>query len=65
MLADYTAFNQDSDSIWAGRQAGGPVGRPRRAADVSRHAGKDYKVSYLVAGEYKGFETDPERLVEV
>lgn len=61
-LADYTAFNQDSASI-------GQVGKQKdqweaRAARLMFRGtlGKDYKISYLVAGEYKGFESDPESL---
>src|SRR6266702_3811166 len=53
-LADYTAFNQDSASI-------GQVGKQKdqweaRAARlmVRGTIGKDYKIGYLVAGEYKG-----------
>jgi len=62
VLADYTAFNQDSDSI-------GQVGHQKdqweaRAARLMFRGtiGKDYKISYLVAAEYKGFETEPEDL---
>jgi phosphate-selective porin OprO and OprP len=61
-LADYTAFNQDSDSI-------GQVGKQKdqweaRAARLMFRGtiGKDYKVNYLFAGEYKGFESEPEEL---
>lgn len=61
-LADYTAFNQDRDSL-------GQVGQQKdqweaRAARlmVRGTLGMDYKVGYLVAAEYKGFETDPEDL---
>jgi phosphate-selective porin OprO/OprP len=62
VLADYTAFNQDSDSL-------GQVGHQKdqweaRAARLMFRGtiGKDYKISYLVAAEYKGFETEPEDL---
>jgi len=61
-LADYTAFNQDSASI-------GQVGRQEdqweaRAARLMFRGtlGTDYKVGYLIAGEYKGFESEPEEL---
>ncbi len=61
-LADYTAFHQDRDSL-------GQVGQQKdqweaRAARLMFRGtvGKDYKISYLVAGEYKGFETEPESL---
>jgi phosphate-selective porin OprO and OprP len=59
VLADYSAFHQDSDSI-------GQVGNQEdqweaRAARLMFRGtlGRDYKVGYLVAGEYKGFDTDP------
>ena len=59
LLADYTAFHQDADSL-------AQVGKQKdqwdaRAARLMFHGtlGQDYKISYLVAGEYKGFESDP------
>lgn len=62
LLADYTSFNQDSASI-------GQVGSQQdqweaRAARLMFRGtlGKDYKVNYLLAGEYKGFESDPGQL---
>ena len=62
LLADYTAFNQDSASL-------GQVGRQQdqweaRAARLMFRGtiGTDYKVGYLVAGEYKGFESEPQEL---
>jgi len=62
LLADYTAFDQDADSV-------GQVGTQEdrweaRAARLMFRGtlGKDYKVGYLLAGEYKGFETEPEDL---
>ena len=62
LLADYTAFNQDSVSI-------GQVGKQKdqweaRAARLMLRGtiGTDYQISYLVAAEYKGFETAPEDL---
>lgn len=61
-LADYTAFNQDNASL-------GQVGQQKdqweaRAARLMFRGtiGTDYKIGYLLAGEYKGFETDPEDL---
>ena len=62
LLADYTAFNQNSASI-------GQVGSQKdqweaRAARLMFRGtiGTDYQISYLLAGEYKGFESDPESL---
>jgi len=59
-LADYTSFSQDTASV-------AQVGKQQsqwdcRAARLMFRGtiGEDYKVNYLVAGEYKGFETDPE-----
>lgn len=61
-LADYTAFSQDSDSIaQVGRQKDQWEARAARLM-VRGTIGKDYKVGYLVAAEYKGFETEPETL---
>jgi phosphate-selective porin OprO and OprP len=60
LIADYTAFNQNSKSV-------SQVGTQKdqwdcRSARLMLHGtfGRDYKVGYLVAGEYKGFESDPE-----
>ena len=62
LLADYTAFNQDGESIaQVGRQQDQWEARAARLM-FRGTLGTDYKVSYLVAGEYKGFETDPEEL---
>lgn len=59
LIADYTAFHQDAASL-------AQVGKQQdqwddRAARLMFHGtlGQDYKISYLVAGEYKGFESDP------
>lgn len=58
-IADYTAFHQDSESVsqvhkqhdqWEARAA---------RAMLRGTIGTDYKIGYLVAAEYKGFETDP------
>jgi phosphate-selective porin OprO/OprP len=62
MLADSTAFNQDSDSL---AQVGAQKDQweARAARLMFRGAiGTEYKVSYLFAAEYKGFETEPEDL---
>jgi phosphate-selective porin OprO and OprP len=58
-IADYTAFSQDAASIsQVGKQK--DQWDPRAARLMFRGTlGKDYKVSYLVAGEYKGFDSDP------
>ncbi len=62
LLADYTAFYQDSESVaQVGRQQDQWEARAARLM-VRGTLGTDYKVSYLVAGEYKGFETEPEEL---
>ena len=59
LLADYTAFSQDSKSV-------GQVGTQKdqwdaRAARLMLHGtiGDSYKIGYLFAAEYKGFDTDP------
>ena len=59
VIADYSAFGQDPESV-------SQVGRQRdqwddRAARLM-FRGNLGKVNYLLAGEYKGFETDPEDL---
>ena len=61
-LADYTAFIQDSDSI--GQVSTQENQWEARAARLILRGtlGADYKVGYLIAGEYKGFETEPEDL---
>lgn len=62
LLEDYSAFSQDSESV-------AQVGKQKdqwetRAARLMFRGtiGKDYQVGYLIAGEYKGFETEPENL---
>ena len=58
-LADYTAFHQDSASLsQVGSQKDQWEARAARLM-IRGTIGEDYKISYLVAGEYKGFETDP------
>lgn len=59
LLVDYNAFHQDADSLaQVGRQPDGWDDRSLRAM-VRGTLGKDYKFSYLIAGEYKGFDTEP------
>jgi phosphate-selective porin OprO/OprP len=61
-LADYTAFNQDDVNVG---QVGGQKDQwEARAARLMLRGtlGKDYKIGYLVAAEYNGFETEPEDL---
>lgn len=59
LLGDYTAFSQDSVNI-------AQVGEQRdrwevRAARIQLlgHVGSHFKVRYQIAGEYKGFDGDP------
>jgi len=59
VLLDYTHFDQDAASL-------GQVGKQEsqwqaRASRLMAHGtlGSDYKVGYLVAAEYKGFDSDP------
>jgi len=62
MLVDYNAFQQDANSLaQVGRQPDGWDDRSERVM-VRGTTGQDYKISYLIAGEYKGFETEPEDL---
>jgi phosphate-selective porin OprO and OprP len=59
LIGDYTAVNQDAASL---AQVGPQDDRWQiRAARLMLRGsiGRDYKVGYLVAGEYKGFESDP------
>jgi len=61
-LADYTAFSQNQTSI---SQVGVQENKlEARAARLMLHGtlGQHYKAGYLVAGEYKGFESEPEDL---
>ena len=61
-LADYTAFHQDADSVaQVGSQKDQWEARAARLM-IRGTIGKEYKIGYLVAGEYKGFESDPESL---
>ncbi len=62
LIADYTAFSQDEANL-------SQVGTHRnewddRAARLMFRGGLG-KVNYLVAGEYKGFDTDPETTWQV
>jgi phosphate-selective porin OprO and OprP len=59
LIGDYTAVNQDAASL---AQVGPQDDQWQiRAARLMLRGsiGRDYKVGYLVAGEYKGFESDP------
>lgn len=59
VMLDYTAFNQDAASLaQVGHQAS--QWQPR-AARLMAHGtiGSAYQASYLLAAEYKGFDTDP------
>jgi phosphate-selective porin OprO/OprP len=61
-IADYTTFSQDHTSI---SQVGQQENKlEARAARLMLHGtlGQDYKAGYLVAAEYKGFESEPEDL---
>lgn len=61
-IADYTAFTQDQTSrAQVGKQKDQWDARAARLM-VRGTMGKDYKIGYLIAGEYKGFETDPDDL---
>jgi phosphate-selective porin OprO/OprP len=64
-ILDYWWYHQDQNSI-------AQVGKESdewdiRAARLILHGtlGADYKVFYLIAGEYKGFESDPENLWQI
>lgn len=62
LLADYTDFDQDNTSIGqVGKQQDQWEARAARAM-FRGTVGTGYKVSYLLAAEYKGFETEPEDL---
>lgn len=60
LIADYTAFDQDAESVaQVGPQRDQWDDRAARAM-LRGTLGLNYKVSYLIAAEYKGFESDPE-----
>ena len=62
VLVDYTAFNQDHNSIaQVGKQDDQWEARAARLM-FRGTLGTEYKVGYLVAAEYKGFATDAEDL---
>lgn len=62
VLVDYTAFGQDETSLaQVGQQESQWAARAARLMFAGTIGGS-YKVTYLVAGEYKGFESDPETL---
>lgn len=61
-LVDHSAFVQDEQSLaQVGRQEDQWDARSMRLM-LRGTFGTQHKVSYLVAGEYKGFETEPENL---
>jgi len=61
-LVDYTGFSQDAASIdQVGTQDSRWDARSLRLM-LRGTVGSSYTVRYLVAGEYKGFESDPENL---
>ncbi|HUK20728.1 MAG TPA: porin [Gemmatimonadales bacterium] len=61
-LEDYSAFSQDSNNLaQVGRQDNQWELRSLRLI-LHGTLGTGYKVRYYVAGEYKGFETEPENL---
>ena len=65
MLVDHTSFVQDDNSV---EQVGPQEDQwePRSARLMFRGTlGAQHKVAYLVAGEYKGFESEPELLWNV
>lgn len=59
LIGDYTTVSQDAASVeQVGTQA--DRGQVRAARLMMRGGiGRAYRVGYLVAGEYKGFESDP------
>jgi phosphate-selective porin OprO/OprP len=58
-IPDYTAFSQDANSLsQVGRQQDQWDDRAVRLM-VGGTIGDPQKVGYLIAGEYKGFDTDP------
>jgi len=60
LIADYTAVGQDAISVsQVGAQESGWAARAARLM-FSGTIGGAYKVHYLVAGEYKGFESNPD-----
>jgi phosphate-selective porin OprO and OprP len=59
LLLDYNAFRQDADSVaQVGEQKDQWDDRSFRGM-VRGTIGGDYKIAYLIAAEYKGFETEP------
>lgn len=65
LLGDYTAFSQDANSVsQVGRQENKTEFRAFRLM-VRGTIGREYKVRYLVAGEYNGFDTDPDKRWEL
>ena len=65
LIEDYSAFTQDAASIsQIGAQEDQWDPRSGRLM-LSGTIGDSYKVRYLVAGEYKGFDSDPEETWQV
>ncbi|MBL9136149.1 MAG: hypothetical protein JNK85_09790 [Verrucomicrobiales bacterium] len=61
-IADYSAFLQDDASVTqVGKQKDQWEARAARLM-LRGTIGREYRVSYLVAAEYKGFESEPEDL---
>ena len=59
VLADYNSFHQDANSLsQVGRQPDGWDDRSLRVM-MRGTIGTGYQFSYLFAGEYKGFDTEP------
>lgn len=62
VIVDYTGFSQDAASVsQVGTQENQWAARAARLM-FSGTIGGGYKVGYLIAGEYKGFESDPDTL---
>lgn len=60
LIGDWTGFNQDAANIaQMGPQEDGAQIRSMRLSLIGSF-GADYRVSYQVSGEYKGFASDPE-----
>ncbi|MCK7522765.1 MAG: hypothetical protein MZV64_36320 [Ignavibacteriales bacterium] len=62
VIVDYTGFSQDAASVsQVGTQENQWAARAARLV-FSGTIGGGYKVGYLIAGEYEGFESDPDTL---
>jgi len=59
LIGDWTGFSQDDENIaQMGDQENGAQIRSMRLT-LAGSFGRNYRVSYQIAGEYKGFATDP------